>query len=424
MRVGILVGLALLAVVPNARGADSPSVDPFYVPPPDLAQHAPGDILRTRAVQISLGPLPAGLTATSYQLLYRTNDAHNRATSTVTTVIVPNSPAPAGGRDLLSLQDATDANDIDCAPSYQLQIGSPDSANLQLESTIALAGVASGYTVVIPDHEGPHSQYIVKGMEGHATLDGVRAAERFDKAQLNGAKTPVALAGYSGGGHATASANELQPAYAPELNMVAVAAGGIPPANEATFTSIDGGVGTGVLLGVSIALNDAFPSFRLDELLNDKGKAFVEQYKKGCASSVFAAPFAHADDFTNQPGIIHIPRVARIIARNALGHATPTAPSLYYNGIGDELVHIEPLDALVAKYCSQGATIDYVRDPAGVEHVQAAALFIPQALAYIADRFAGTPAPNTCPPAAPSAKVDLRAVRRLGRQVGRHARYR
>jgi hypothetical protein len=238
----------------------------------------------------------------------------------------------------------------------------------------------------------------------------------------------VALAGYSGGAHATASANELQPKYAPELNMVAVAAGGVPPANEATFTTIDGGVGTGVLLGVSIAIDRAFPAFRLNSLLNDKGKAFVKENSKGCASSVFAAPFAHVDDFTLQPGIIHLPRVARIIARNALGHATPTAPTFYYNGIGDELINIKPLDDLVARYCSGGARIHYVRDPAGLEHIQGAANFIPLALSYIADRYAGNAIPNDCPPATsqPAAvppknarRAQARAARNVGRRVGR-----
>lgn len=413
MRVALGMLLTLLVLPVSARAAESPESDPFYRPPANLARTAPGDVLRTRAVEVSLGPLPAGLAATAYQLLYRTNDAHNRPVATVTTVVVPKTRPPDGGRNLFSLQDAEDSTDPNCAPSYQLQMGSPDNKNLQLEGAIGITGLAMGATLVIPDHEGPESQYIVKGMEGHAVLDGVRAAENFDKAQLAGRRTQVALVGYSGGAHASAAANELQPAYAPELNVVAVAAGGVPPANRDTFTSIDGGVGTGVLLGVSIAIDRAFPDFRLAELLNDRGRAFVEKYSKGCASSVFAAPFTRVNDFTSQPDIIDLPRIKRIIRRNSLGNATPTAPTFYYNGIFDELVKVEPLDKLVAKYCAGGARIRYVRDPAGLEHVQAAANFIPMAEAYIADRFAGRAVPNDCRPAEPrpAAAACTRSVR-------------
>jgi hypothetical protein len=392
--------LTLLVLPWTAHAAESPRTDPFYVAPADLAKVKPGGILRTREVEVSIGPLPVGVTATAYQLLFRSNDAHNRPVAAATTVLVPNAPAPDGGRNLVSLQDATNAADLDCAPSYQLQLGSPDNKNMLLESAIAVTELVMGATVVIPDHLGPRSQYIVKGIEGHVTLDSIRAAEAFEQSQLNGLATQVALVGYSGGGHASAAANELQPKYAPELNLVAVAAGGVPPANRDTFTTIDGGIGTGVLLGVSIAIDDAFPKFGLAGLLNERGKAFVEKYRKGCASSVFAAPFARIDDFTTVPDVIDIPRVARVIERNALGHAAPTAPTFYYNAVHDELVKVEPLDKLVATYCAGGSRIRYVRDPAGFEHIQALANFIPLAETYIADRFAGRAVPNDCPPPA------------------------
>jgi hypothetical protein len=399
MRIALAVLASMLVVPASVRAVEVPDSDPFYKPPANLAKTKPGDILRTREVEVSLGPLPTGATATAHQLLYRTNDAHNRPVTTVATVLVPKTPAPPGGRNLVSLQDATNSSDLKCAPSYQLQIGAPDNKNILLEtSSIGLAGLAAGATVVIPDHLGPRSQYVVKGMEAHATLDGIRAAEAFEASQVDGVATQVALVGYSGGAHASASANELQPQYAPELNIVAVAAGGVPPVNRDTFRTIDGGLGTGVLLGVSIAIDDAFPKFGLAELLNERGTAFVEKHRKGCASSVFAAPGEHLNDFTKVPDIIDIPRVARIIERNALGHATPTAPTFYYNGVFDELIHIEVLDELVAKYCAGGARIRYVRDPAGLEHIQALANFVPLAEAYIADRFAGRPVPNDCPP--------------------------
>lgn len=384
----------LLAVfAAPARAVESPATDPFYAAPPDLARQRPGAVLRTREVEVTLG----SVTRTAQQLLYRTADAHGRPVVTATTVLVGDGEAPADGRDLVSLQDAEDSLDPTCAPSYQLQIGARDSANLQAESSIILTLLATGATVVVPDHEGPESQYIVKDMEGRATLDGIRAAERFAPSQLAGRDTQVALVGYSGGAHASAAANELHPAYAPELDIVAVAAGGVPVGNRDTFSYIDGGVGTGVLLGVSIAIDRAFPSFGFQSLLNERGKALAKEFETGCASSVFGAPFTRFDDYTVEPGAVARPDVAAIIRRNALGHTTPIAPTFYYNAISDELIWIKPLDELVAQYCGAGAAVSYFRDPAGLEHIQAVANFVPMAEAYIIDRFAGRPVANTCP---------------------------
>jgi hypothetical protein len=58
------------------------------------------------------------------------------------------------------------------------------------------------------------------------TLDSVRAVQRLPELDL--AHSPVALAGYSRGGMASAWAAALAPSYAPELDIAAVAAGGIP----------------------------------------------------------------------------------------------------------------------------------------------------------------------------------------------------
>jgi Secretory lipase len=75
----------------------------------------------------------------------------------------------------------------------------------------------------------------------------------------------------------------------------------------------------------------------------------------------------------------------------------PTAPSFFYNAINDELAHIQPVDQLVTYYCSHGATIDHGRDPIASSHVGGIAVYWPLALQYLENRFAGMPAPNTCP---------------------------
>jgi Secretory lipase len=437
----ILAALGALTAAP-ATAVTPPPSDPFYAAPPGLASVPPGTVLRSRQVKVELGPAPlTGSAFTAYQLLYRSNDATGNPVANVTTVIVPTGATPAGGRKLVSVQDAEDSLDPDCAPSYQLQVGEmapngDDNGNLAAETSLVSSELALGYDVVIPDAEGPDSEYIVTGMEAHATLDSIRAAERFGPASLGGAKTPVALIGYSGGASDTAAANELQPAYAPELNIVAVAAGGVPVGNEENFQYLDGSVGAGVLMAVSIAVNRAYPQLDLFSLLNAKGKAFAKQVSTGCATSIFASPYTNFNTWTTAPNVFELPRVQRIVAENALGHATPTAPTFYYNAIKDELVWIKPLDALVGYYCAHGARIDYFRDPAAQEHIEALGDFVPLAEDYVSSRFAGNPVPDTCgspanaspsggtapPPPAKPRRGCPRATGRLhGKRLGRLA---
>lgn len=177
---------------------------------------------------------------------------------------------------------------------------------------------------------------------------------------------------------------------------MAVAAGGVPVGNEETVQYLNGSIGSGVLMATAIGIDRAYPQLDLYSLLNASGEAFAKQVSTGCATSIFAAPFTNFNTWTTVPNAFELPRVKRIIAENALGHGIPTAPTFYYNVIRDELVWIRPLDQLVARDCAHGARIDYFRDPVAQEHIEGLTDFVPLALTYVNDRFAGDTVPDTC----------------------------
>ena len=139
------------------------------------------------------------------------------------TIVLPPGAAPPGGRPLLAYQPAEDTLTRDCASSYEIRQGT----NGELPQAL-LPLLNDGVAVVVPDYEGPESQWTAGVQAGHAVLDSIRAAESFPPAGLGGEGTRVGIWGYSGGGQATAWASELQPTYAPELNVVGVAEGGVP----------------------------------------------------------------------------------------------------------------------------------------------------------------------------------------------------
>lgn len=79
--------------------------------------------------------------------------------------------------------------------------------------------------MALPDHLGPTFAYGAARLGGQITLGGTRAALAAGRGLDH---SRVAMAGYPGGGMATAWADALAPSYAPELDIAGAAAGGIP----------------------------------------------------------------------------------------------------------------------------------------------------------------------------------------------------
>ena len=205
----------------GASGPRLPTADPFYRWSGSLAHEAPGTVLRTRPVTVTRAG--ASTPARATQLLYVTTDELGRRTVSVVTVLQPLDAAGSSVTKLVSYQEAYDALGAQCDPSYTLQL-------LALHETSAvpvpIQYVAAGYTVVTADYEGEDLAYGAGQQSGYETLDAIRAAEKW--LGVPELSTPVGMVGYSGGSIATEFASELARTYAPDLDIVGVAEGGIP----------------------------------------------------------------------------------------------------------------------------------------------------------------------------------------------------
>jgi predicted esterase len=81
---------------------------------------------------------------------------------------------------------------------------------------------------------------------------------------------------------------------------------------------------------------------------------------------------------------------------NTPGDAPTDAPILITQGEADPVVSPAVQQQLVDRLCQTGATVDCRTYP-GVGHVTIAHDTAPDVTQWIADRFAGTPAPSNCP---------------------------
>lgn len=381
-----------------ASPAPLPQDDAFYSPPSEaaLGSVAPGTVLRYREISAKAYYL-FSVKGQAWQLMYRSTDHKGKPVAMVGTVMVPTTaPATPQQRKLLAYNVAYDALTLRCAPSYEFVKGTA------LEQALIQSALKEGMVVMAPDYEGLASLWTVGVNSGNGVLDGIRAAENFALAGLDGVNTPVAITGYSGGALASTWANELHRSYAPELNIKGVAAGGVPVDLGNVARKVDGKLFAGVYFGAVAALANGYPEVDTDALTNDKGKAMLVkaqnmclgQFLTGAPDPLTSFMFQKMNSLVTVPDLLEVPIIKRIIAENRLGQRTPGAPMYIYEGTVDELMPVADVDALVNKYCAAGVKVTYKRTVN--DHLLLAVTGYGNAFSFLKDRLNGLPAPTTC----------------------------
>jgi hypothetical protein len=373
---------------PALAAPSKPSADPFYsYDTGSISDMAPGTVIRARWVWVStLGALGQPFLP-AVQVLYRTWNQQLEPTATVATIIPP--PKPTGPTKLLSYQTYYDGLADTCRPSYSLQgidPGVPTADNNYL-----LGWVQAGYTVVSSDYEGPADDYAAGYESGFGTIDGIRAAlHQFGLP----AATPVGLVGYSGGSIASEWASELQPSYAPELNIVGTAVGGMPVDYAHLIDTINGKPGwTGVIPAMMLGLVRAY-KLNPWKYFNNLGLEVLRQTAQGCLQpGAFAG--LHFEDMLKPEyqDWKQVPDFVRILNDSIMERAwTPTAPQLMAvgksDGIGDGVIVAGDMQELAHTYCGRGVPVQFHTYNSS-DHVSALFPFELQALNFMAQRYAG-----------------------------------
>lgn len=374
-----------------ATVADCPSTDPFYAAPANLASLAPGSVIRSRPAAVA--PPNGPDVAAAFTVLYRSNDSFDAPVADATTVLLPRTPfAGTGAQPLVSVQFAEDSLGRQCAPSYALLHGTNGVISAEISNVQALLDL--GYVVSTPDYQGPAEQFIAGRQSGHGVLDGLRASKALPQAKL-GKSTPVGLFGYSGGGYATTWAGELAKTYAPDLDLVGIAAGGVPADLKATAKLNDGTATFGLVALAAQGLDRGFPKGGIAGKLNAAGKAMFASLSTTCVQDgVTALPFRRLDEFTTEPGLLDSPAFQQLFDDNKLGTMPPSVPYYEFHGVPDNVVPYPQALALVKAYCAAGVPVTHV--PLVAEHLSGEAQGAPAALAFLAGRFNGAPVTDNC----------------------------
>jgi hypothetical protein len=379
-----------------------PNRDPFYSysGSTPLADIAPGTVLNQRSVQVALGTNSTPITAE--QLLYRTTGELGQPIATVTTVLMPATGTAAPDLvDYLSFYDALGAQ---CDPSYTLQGGNPGSANEQqaeAEQAFIASYLANNFIVTIPDFEGPDLEWTAGYLAAYASLDALRATESY----LNlPASTKAGLTGYSGGSIAAEWASEVAPQYAPQLDIVGVAEGGIPVDYAHNLAYINGATSSwsSIIPAVLDALSLAY-GVDLTPFLSPYGVQLTTQDAQACIGSLSGVPGLTIQELLKPQyqDFLAVPVFAKIVDDLIMGSVPghPTGPLFMgvgdSDGTGDGIMVTADVEGLAHEYCQQGVPLQ-LSVYQGSDHTQAAAQFEPAAISFLQQRFAGVPFQNGC----------------------------
>ncbi|MGJ0118733.1 lipase family protein [Williamsia sp. MIQD14] len=376
----IAVAITLVAGVGTvATGTASAAPgDTFYTPPAQYST-ARGAIIKSRPTPIFLqipgNPRPFPGAAKTVMYTSRLQDGS--PTAVTGTYIEPFARwGGRGPRPTVVMAPGTIGQGDDCAPSKLVSFPlSLDTKNLALGSNYELLFanllLAQGYRVLMTDYigmgtPGVHT-YVNRIEEGHAVLDGARAALNLGKLP---ADSPIGFWGYSQGGGATASAAEMASTYAPELNIKGTYAGAPPADLEVVLKAVDGSSIAGVIGYTVNGLVARYPELGplIQREASPAGKAALKQLATSCiGDTVFRYGFQRTNGWTTSGQSLYqisqkYPQIQKALAEQLIGKSKPNAPVLVDTGINDDIIPNSQVMAMVRSWRSQGANVRVVTD--------------------------------------------------------------
>lgn len=357
----LLVAVALLAATALLyRGDPRITPDAFYTPPQSVPEE-PGRLIRSEQLT---DVVPDGMQA--WRILYTTTDGAGEPQVASGTVLAADA-LPDGPRPVLSVAHGTVGIIPGCAPSLSATPFSEDAAASQSQM------VAAGFVVVASDYvglgtAGPHA-YLVGTDAGRNVLDAQRAADELDGLELS---PRTVVWGHSQGGHSALWTGIVAPDYAPEIELLGVAA--LAPASD-LHALAEGVKATtyGKVISSYIAQSwaDYYPQLELTTMVTPGYGPIVRLIGDRCANTVgdALAGIATATQLSQE---IFRPDQIDGEAGQLLRVNSPTgmidAPLLIGQGKADSLVLPAQQREFVAAQCAAGQSIDF-REYSGLTHL-------------------------------------------------------
>ncbi|OJX70296.1 MAG: hypothetical protein BGO95_11715 [Micrococcales bacterium 73-13] len=387
--VGALLGcLATIAVaLVGLRLSGSPVPDAFYAVPGRVPDQ-PGQLIRAEPFTNAIPD-----DARAWRILYTTTREDGVPAVASGLVMVPNGVADP---PTIAWTHGTTGAAVGCAPSLAPE---PFTVGAMPDWREALA---RGWAIVATDYVGlgvdPPHPYVVGQPEARSALDAVRASRQLDGASFG---EQVVVWGHSQGGHAALWTGGLAAEYAPELDIVGVAAmapASNLPALVGSFANSEIGTVIGPLVIEGYA--GAYPDVRVEDYVIPQARILVEEIASRCWSEpsmvvgLVEAGLIDRPIWSRDPGTG--PLAAR--AEQNVPRLPIAAPLLIAQGLADPLILPTSQQDYVDSLCAAGQQVDYRTYP-GKDHmgvVTGDSPLLGELLDWTQDRLDGRPPLDTC----------------------------
>jgi acetyl esterase/lipase len=262
--------------------------------------------------------------------------------------------------------------------------------------------VARGYVVAATDYPGlgtpgPHP-YLVGISEARAVIDSVRVARSMPGA--GGGKNFIVW-GHSQGGQAALFTGIIAKDYAPELNLLGVAAAA--PATElATLMNDDiDTVGGKNLTAMTLWSWAQVYNVPIDKVVDPRAMPAIDRLAQECVESIFdlwarkrtSGPLEQY--FLTVTNLAEVEPWHTLLAKNTPGTLPPSIPVFLAQGTIDPIVRPTVTQNYATALCRAGSKVSLLYLP-NVGHGLAGSASAPQAVDWMTARFAGEPPPDAC----------------------------
>ncbi|MES2218678.1 MAG: lipase family protein [Pseudomonadota bacterium] len=402
----------------------------FYTSLPDIQPDAKlGDLIKAEKITTKMPGTQA------WKIAYVSSDVNGAKTLATGILVAPEVVAANGGRPIMAWAHGTTGTAENCGPSQVLDPAEPLNQYFLMDGNSYTdyglpameTFIKAGYVIVATDYQGlgggGKHHYTVSATQGRDVINSIRAATLVKEV---GAGNKAIVYGWSQGGGSTIAAASLtdylntKGSARDDIQIIGFVAMApfdvaITMPQEKTIPEADAikylqNLGTQFSASIfnftHYAQNlwgmvAAFPELKLEDVLTSDGvKAVDEVMARKCmhvATDTFN--YTYGDNYKNllRPDIKN--SVAWIAANKKGGvlPVKPMAPVIIY--FGDKDVTVPPFMGKLYfdQMCKLGGNITRIQLPGAQTHFSTPASAEPFYVKWVADRFAGKPAPNGCP---------------------------
>ncbi len=368
----------------------------LYTPPEPLPGGEPGDLIFAEPFDT------ADDSVVGYRVLHLSETVEGNPVAVSGYVLAP---APSGDdttdpQPVITWAHGTTGLADPCAPSLRDDLFPEQDPGYGLVDQFRHF-LDEGFVIAATDYEGlgtpgPHP-YLAGLSEGRGVLDIVRAAGQIPGVTADG---PVVISGHSQGGHAALFAAQLAPDYAPDLDIVGVAA--YAPAAE--FDLLLGSASTlpsfaGYFVSGIAGLAAADPSLDVTEVLAPEAIERLDLLEQECNLEVQATLNEIFTGLGRGAAAVDprtIPAWSGAITLNTPGSVDLGIPALILQGTADELGLGAIAPILTQRMCAAGTSAE-LRLYEGIGHGAVVAEASDDAVTWIDALLVGDTVPEACP---------------------------